>query len=133
MCLSDGFDPSWEYLQVAYGASILSFLGGIRWGMTIDPRTPSANSANYETLGLAVSPSIAAWLSLLFPTPIGLITVAAGLIGMGYMDIFMSTYPSWYKGLRFALTAVAVGSLLLTLVFHLVLSKRDTKKTSHAH
>ena len=32
LALTGVFSPSLEFAQAAYGASILSFLGGVRWG-----------------------------------------------------------------------------------------------------
>ena len=51
--------------QVAYGAVILSFLGGVRWGMVVIPAGPvTPNWANYL---YSVTPPLIAWSALLMP------------------------------------------------------------------
>ncbi|XP_055350141.1 transmembrane protein 69-like [Paramacrobiotus metropolitanus] len=126
MCLMGGScDASWAFSQVAYSASILSFLGGIRYAVTLGLRGGSTpDTIDYRVLAPAIGPVVASWLSLLFPTPLALLTVAGSLVGMAYVDVLHSPYPDWYKGLRFVLTSVAVVSLMLTLFFHLVLGDR---------
>jgi NAD(P)-dependent dehydrogenase (short-subunit alcohol dehydrogenase family) len=61
---------------LAYGASILSFLGGIQWGLAV-ARPGGAGLA--VRLALSVVPSLAAWLALLLPVRPGLLVRAASL------------------------------------------------------
>jgi hypothetical protein len=48
----------------------------------------------------------------------------------GYLDMTTASYPSWFRGLRFVLTSVAVFSFLLSLICKLVLDeeRRETRK-----
>lgn len=132
MCMTVGeFDPAWELSQVAYGAVILSFLGGARWGLSLAPVRVPGLSPSWENMGVAVAPAILGWLSLLMPSPVGVLTVSSGLLVTGYLDITTAGYPTWYKGMRFVLTAVAVASMVLTLLFHLVLDEKLEDKPSH--
>ncbi len=55
--------------QLAYGASILSFLGGVRWGMLVTPGTPITGS--WLQYSYAVAPSLVAWSALLMPPVAG--------------------------------------------------------------
>jgi hypothetical protein len=59
-----------EYLVfslLAYGATIISFLGAIHWGLTIIEASPTR-----LRLIWSVTPSLIAWLSLILNAPTGL-------------------------------------------------------------
>ncbi|KAG0718411.1 Transmembrane protein 69 [Chionoecetes opilio] len=114
--------------QLFYGASILSFLGGVRWGLTLPEG--STQPPDWHNLGYSVAPSLVAWLGLLAPHTVGVLTVIGGLGVAGYMDMAMWGYPGWFKGMRFCLTFVAVLSLWTTLVFKMTLNitKDSTKE-----
>ena len=60
---------------LAYGATILSFLGAIHWGFTLRDR-PAAST---RLLTWGVLPSLTAWVALLLPPGPGLLLLAAGL------------------------------------------------------
>jgi hypothetical protein len=55
------------FCLLAYGATIISFLGAIHWGLTMKDDSPSQ-----WQLIWGVIPSLAAWLSLIFSTQLGL-------------------------------------------------------------
>ncbi|KAK3873371.1 hypothetical protein Pcinc_021625 [Petrolisthes cinctipes] len=118
------FDPGLAQAQLYYGATILSFIGGVRWGLTLSDSSPQA--PDWHNLGYSVSPSLVAWLGLLAPLPVGLLTLIGGLGLTGYMDLAMWGYPTWFKGMRFCLTFVAVLSLWTTLVFNFVLKDKSS-------
>ena len=99
-------------MLMAYGAVILSFLGGVRWGLCIGPLTgPDRN----RELGLSVLPPLVAWVAFL-PGPI----LALGILVTGFivqclwdvMSAEQGRLPRWYATLRLQLTAVAVVCLL---------------------
>lgn len=101
--------------QLAYGAVILSFLGGVRWGKLASPG--SALSPSWQQFTWSVTPSLIAWPALIIPSyPLANLTIVAGLGLCGYMDFKEPAYASWFKGLRIVLTTVAIVSLLSTLV-----------------
>ena len=112
MITSQSFCPDIAFAQLAYGASILSFLGGVRWGATLPHG--SNLTPDWFNLGYSVTPSLIAWVGLLLPYPASMLTVMSGLAGAAYMDLTMTGYPSWFKALRFLLTFVAVLSLWTT-------------------
>ncbi len=99
-------------MLMAYGAVILSFLGGVRWGLCIGPLAgPDRN----RELGLSVLPSLVAWVAFL-PGPI----LALGILLTGFvvqclwdvMSAEQGRLPRWYSTLRLQLTAVAAICLL---------------------
>ena len=121
------FMPDVAQAQLCYGASILSFLGGVRWGLTLPLGT--TQPPNWSNLLYGVTPSLIAWLGLLASQPIGFLTVIGGLGVAGYMDIAMWGYPAWFKGMRFVLTFVAVLSLWTSFMLHYVIDEAKSKET----
>ncbi|XP_065154195.1 transmembrane protein 69 [Paramisgurnus dabryanus] len=117
MAVSEVYLPEVAFAQVAYGASIVSFLGGVRWGFAL----PAGSPAKPDWLNLAnsVVPALIAWVSLLFSHDItqSAILVMMGLgIALHYDLSLLPTYPSWFKALRTILTVVAFFSLMGTIV-----------------
>ena len=89
---------------LGYGATILSFVGAIHWGLAMrDPAGPGK-----AVLAWGVLPSLLAWLALLLPVASGLLLVAACLALCFAVD--RRVYPP--LGLR----AWLPMRLLLTLV-----------------
>ncbi|XP_076056943.1 transmembrane protein 69-like [Oratosquilla oratoria] len=122
--LSNGtFMPDLAVAQLAYGASILSFLGGVRWGLTLP--LGSSQAPDWSNLGYSVTPSLIAWLGLLASPTVGSLTVITGLAFAGYMDMAMWGYPTWFKGMRFCLTVIAILSLWTTLMCRFMLNQQN--------
>lgn len=101
--------------QLMYGASILAFIGGVKWGSAV-----AKGDISHEQIGWSTVPSLVAWLSLLVPEPIGFLMVSSGLVGALYMDLVSSKYPPWFFALRYSLTGVAVTSLTISFVCYLL-------------
>ena len=85
----------------AYGAVILSFLGGIHWGLAIADADPvQSNGAALARLGISVLPSLVGWSALLISRPIGLLVLAAAFLGLLLFDLHASRKtqtPAWYE------------------------------------
>lgn len=104
-------------LALIYSALILSFLGGIWWGVAI-ARLPAGEQA--PLLGLAVAPSILALvlvgLSLRWPmtasTLLGLIILATPLVDRALRK--RQLVPPWWLRLRVPLS-LALGTLTIGL------------------
>ncbi|XP_059922520.1 transmembrane protein 69 [Gadus macrocephalus] len=117
MAVTETYLPELAYIQVAYGASIISFLGGSRWGFTLPESSPA--KPDWINLANSVVPSLLACAAMLLSDSI---TPAATLVIMGlgvslHYDLsLLPTYPSWLKALRAVLTTVAFLSLVGTLV-----------------
>ena len=101
-------------LQTAYGASILSFLGAVHWGLALSGRGAGALSYAWS-----VVPSLVAWPCAALPACVGLQVSAGGLLVAGAVDVALlrrGLLPGWYvTGLRVPLTVIAVGSLGVSL------------------
>ena len=96
-------------LFVAYGAIILAFLGGIRWGAAL-------SSPNFHNLGLAVAPSLLAFLALLLETAMAVNVLGTGFVVVGVFDRLRrvdDTWPAWFRALRVRLSLAVVGLHLI--------------------
>ncbi|XP_077440380.1 transmembrane protein 69-like [Vanacampus margaritifer] len=117
MCVTEIYVPEFAYIQVAYGVSIISFLGGARWGYAL----PESSQAKPDWINLSnsVVPALFAWVTMLMAESIvpAVTMVIMGLgISLHYDLSLLPTYPSWFKALRAVLTIVAFFSLLGTLI-----------------
>lgn len=100
----------------AYGAVILSFLGGVRWGNLLTNKT---RLRQWGPLSLSVVPSLIAWPALLLPATWMLSLLAAGLVLQYALDVEAlrrKELPAWFGRLRLILTTGAVVSLLVGLL-----------------
>ena len=84
------FLPDVAFAQLTYGASILSFLGGVRWGLLV-----ADDKRDWPGYTWSVSPSLLAWVSLLLPDlTVGYLLNISGLLAAGVLDLKHSSYPA---------------------------------------
>ncbi len=106
-----------SFALAAYGAVILSFLGGVHWGLAIAGSGPRANQeALLRPLTVSVVPSLIAWFALFLPTAAGLLVLAGAFAVMLLVDLLASRSgqaPAWYPTLRWPLTIAVAASLML--------------------
>lgn len=109
-----GLSPDFIHAALAtYGALIVSFLGGIRWGLAVGMTDQRAARVEYV---LSVVPQLLAWFSLAFPAPWDLRALAGIVIALGFIDYALvrnGKAPAWFGRLRLGLSAGAGFSLLL--------------------
>lgn len=101
----------------AYGAVILSFLGGVHWGLGIGDYGGygAAGGSTPGRLGASVVPSVVAWVALLLPTGWGFALLALAFVAQLFYDRETAQRrhaPPWYPSLRLPLTAIVVAALL---------------------
>lgn len=100
-------------ITVAYGALILSFLGGARWGLEVARPAP-----RFGVVTLAMLPTIAALVLLLAPimtrlAPSRQLAAMAALLVLSFLwDLRARDLPPWYPRLRAILTFLAVAGLM---------------------
>lgn len=103
-----------------YGAVILSFLGGVRWGCLLcDTPEDRASIGRWGPLTLSILPSLVAWIALLGSPLFALATISVGLVVQYLMDIRAVSgglLPRWYGGLRTLLTAGATASTVAGVI-----------------
>lgn len=103
---------------VTYSAVILSFLGGIEWGLAI--RDDAGNEASRAiALGLSTVSSLAAWAVLWLPSATWQVGAALGLFVVVWTaDQWMASrglLPAWFVDLRTAISALVCTILALAL------------------
>lgn len=112
---------------LAYGAVILSFLGGIHWGFALAPGNVGrglGRAGVARHLAASVLPALLAWAALLVPVAVaglpgapalGCALLAGGLLAVLLLDRWAAraaAAPSWWLSLRWPLSvtgAVAVA------------------------
>lgn len=105
---------------ITYGAIILSFLGGVRWGAAMQA------NANARPLGrplsLSVIPALLAYAVLILPAlPSAPLLLAVFHIIQGVDDIRAvraGDLPGWYRPLRIGLTIGASAALMSLFMFY---------------
>jgi len=105
-----------EPLQIGYGASILSFLGAIHWGLEW---AGYGGYQGYKRYAIGIVAPAVAWSTILMPIEGALITQFLGFVALYYVDIRATTRgwtPPWYRTYRFILTFIVGASLVLTLI-----------------
>lgn len=102
-------------LQVSYGATILSFLGGVHWGLAMTTLTPMPYTSSRYLW--SVLPCLAAFPTLIMPIQEAA-GVQAALLGFVYMSdrswAKRGGLPPWYINLRTPLTVLAASGLTMT-------------------
>lgn len=105
---------------LGYGAVILSFLGGTRWGMGL----LLANEERRDSrLSLAVVPSLLGWIALLLPAFPALVLLAVSFAAQGAWDVGDAAddgAPQWFAPLRTMLTALVCSLLSVMAVLTIV-------------
>ncbi len=97
---------------VGYGAVILAFMGGCRWGFAA---AGLGGGASWINLGLAVIPALFAWAAAMLPRETACALLAVGFAGLLAADIALARRggaPAWWPRLRWPLSVGAAGSLL---------------------
>jgi hypothetical protein len=115
------FEPTagglpWVRIVVVYGAVILSFLGGIAWGLASaaaaqNPRLQVRNGL----FAVSVVPALVGWVACFLPQPLGLLILAVSFVAMVLLDRHVAAeglVPAWWMRLRSVLSAVAAMALL---------------------
>jgi len=113
--------PDWlegfVYAQSAYGVAILSFLGGIHWGVALTSPELSALQIKRALIWGVVPSMIACCSKLHFG--LGFFVLMFGFIVAYQIDKKLYvTYqmPQWFLVLRLRLTIVVVAALAVTLL-----------------
>lgn len=88
----------------AYGAVVVSFLGGVHWGLAFRHAEPPT-----RLLVWGVVPAIVAWLAVMMPPSAGLVILGAMLVACYAVDrrLYAEEGVAHWLMLRFRLSAVA--------------------------
>ncbi len=94
-----------------YGAVILSFLGGIRWGLVLRQKSTESSAM---TLILSVVPALVGWSSLFLAIPTVFVVQALAVLTMGVWDYIAGqkgVHEPWFVKLRMTITALVTAAL----------------------
>lgn len=103
------------FLLKAYAATILSFLGGVRWGVAMTRHTDESAG---DMLASAAAPLLG-WLSVATPAPYAFALLAVAFAAHGAWDTLAAhrrKTPDWYARLRIVATSVVVATMILAFV-----------------
>jgi uncharacterized protein DUF3429 len=92
----------------AYGACILSFMGGAQWGVLLPRHDGYTPSFRYL---MSVLPALLAFVCLLIPNTPSLVGLIAGFLALLAYDLLtvrQGLTPRWYAPLRVQLTIAVV-------------------------
>lgn len=101
---------------IVYGAVILSFLGGIRWGTAIGPYTSNRQTLEFSASVLGALAGLAA---VFMPDLLGIGLLISGFLMQALWDVTSveaGRLPAWFGKLRMGLTTGAVIALIAMLV-----------------
>lgn len=129
--LPSGWIAALVFVQLAYGATILSFLGAVHWGVALAGQGANGDSfatCGWTRLGLSVLPALVAWVTLgaIFAPDfldLALLTqmlTFAALLAGDIQAARRHLMPAWYPRLRQGLTLIvllALGASLLRVVW----------------
>jgi len=104
----------------AYGASILSFLGGAWWGLAASRGHPRDLPF---WLGLSVLPALAAWLVVTFLSPLSLAILSVLFLACLWVDRELGrrfVAPEWWLPLRLPLSLCMAGLHMIVAVVRIV-------------
>lgn len=114
------FDPGgrvqWANALIAYGATILAFVGALHWGVAM-MQTASVRQS-WLLMGWSVAPASMGWISLLVSPARGLALLLVGFALHQIVDLVVARrerLPGWYLPLRISLSSVAALSLFAAL------------------
>lgn len=106
---------AWQAVAVraflGYGAVILSFLGGVQWGVAMCRERPGGAAFRRRML-LAMVPSLVAWPALLLHPLTGAWVLAIGFVLVRLHELSReggARLPGWYHSLRMHLTLVVLA------------------------
>ncbi|XP_055474496.1 transmembrane protein 69 [Psammomys obesus] len=129
MVITKSYIPILAFTQMAYGASFLAFLGGVRWGFVLPESSPA--KPDYINLTSSMSPVLFSWIAILFSERLSeaIVTVTIGLGIALHNELFLLPhYPNWFKALRIISTLVAFVSFVVTLILKNIYPEKGPKR-----
>jgi hypothetical protein len=110
--------PAWAgvaaHLLVCYGALILSFLGGARWGLAVTHSRPDLRVVSLAMLPTLVALALVAMPGMAVGWRMG--GLALAFAAHWIWDLTSTGLPSWYPQLRTPLSLGAVTGLFLGVI-----------------
>lgn len=98
---------------ISYGAIILSFVAGIRWGAAFSEHNSHEQAVQFS---VSVLPALVGWFALFLPFAVALPLLALAHSASAVWDIrgmYNGRGPRWYAKLRMILAIVVVGVIVV--------------------
>ncbi len=105
-----------EKAIIGFGVIILSFLGGVRWGLRLQGGAGSDLTFIVGMLGSAIG-----FFILLMPYDFGLLILTIGFALQGAWDVWSSGVPRFYARLRASMTWLVCLILVAILLARILL------------
>jgi hypothetical protein len=109
-------DHPWRAQTIAlltgYAAVVLSYLGGIRWGVALSEPGEDAG----RVFGISVLPALGGWAAFFIPPPYSFVLLAVAFAAHGAWDTLSAQQgrmPDWFARLRMQLTAGIVVTMII--------------------
>ncbi|HEX7777276.1 MAG TPA: DUF3429 domain-containing protein [Parvibaculum sp.] len=101
--------------EIGYGAVLLSFLGGARWGVAVKA---GGDGVAFKPLALLTLPTFFSWAVLLMAPAVALAALMAGFLLVAMSDraaARQGLVPAWQSGLDLPLTVLTELALCASL------------------
>lgn len=98
---------------VFYGVAIISFMGGVHWGLAMNCAEDS--KSKMVRYGVSVVPALVGWVTFFIAVSVQLIWLAAAFATLLIVDTYsvrLGYAPIWYARLRRNLTVLVVAFLI---------------------
>ncbi len=102
-------------LLTGYAAVMLSFLGGIRWGLALLGKSEDRQGH----LILSIVPPLIGWLALITAPPLVFVFLAVAFAAQGAWDSLTlppDAVPDWFRRTRIQMTLLVVAMLVIAFV-----------------
>lgn len=102
---------------VVYGAVILSYLGGIQWGLAV---ASADRSDAWRRYGFSILPSLIACAGLWLGGRNGLLVLIAGFSVWCVYELWstgLGEAPPWYGRLRLGISVLAIACLVAAVIY----------------
>ena len=113
--LVDFFEIKILDLTIWYGITILCFLSGIHWGLSINISIKNNSKLNYILPALSIIPFMFAVIAVIVPNYLNIIFLVIGFLICQILDEILfrhKIYFNWYILLRRFLTVVVVTLMI---------------------
>ena len=113
--LVDFFEIKTINLTIWYGITILCFLSGIYWGLSINIRIKNNSKLNYLLPALSIIPFMFAIIAVIVSNYLNIIFLVVGFLICQILDEILfqyKVYLNWYILLRRFLTVVVVTLMI---------------------
>ena len=120
--LVDFFEIKTIDLTIWYGITILCFLSGVYWGLSINIRIKNNSKLNYLLPALSIIPFMFAIIAVIVSNYLNIILLVVGFLICQILDELLlkhKFYFNWYILLRRFLTVVVVT---LMIYYYIILS-----------